>query len=199
MVAGPARASSPVPGANSAVRPFASAGPNATGGLGRIGDSGPEGSPGDTRSNRAMQTGSIRFPMRRRRLRGIVFVTLALCTLILVAAVASRVGHASNAAAAVSIPAFPAALSPPAAPNPPALPVAAAASPTNQSPTASSDVTTGTVRIEKPAVAGRVWIDGKKVSAPSVLTTCGAHQIKVGHSHAKSVQIPCGGELVVSR
>lgn len=199
MVAGPARSSSPVPGANSAERPFASAGPNATGGLGRIGDGGPEGSPGDTRSNRAMQTGSIRFPLRRRRLRGIVFVTLAMCTLILVAAVASRVGHASNAAAAVSIPAFPTSLSPQTAPNPPAPPVATTSVPANPSPTVSSDVTTGTVRIEKPAVVGRVWIDGKKVSAPSVLTTCGAHQIKVGHSHARSVQIPCGGEFVVSR
>jgi hypothetical protein len=199
MVAGPARSSSPVPGTNSAVRPFASAGPNATGGLGRIGDSGPEGSPGDTRSNRAMQTGSLRFPLRRRRLRGIVFVTLAMCTLILVAAVASRVGHASNAAAAVPIPAFPRTLSPQAAPNPPAPPATTTSAPANPSPTVSSDVTTATVRIEKPAVVGRVWIDGKKVSAPSVLTTCGAHQIKVGHGHARSVQIPCGGEFVVSR
>jgi len=146
-----------------------------------------------------MQTGSLRFPLRRRRLRGIVFVTLAMCTLILVAAVASRVGHASNAAAAVPIPAFPRTLSPQAAPNPPAPPATTTSAPANPSPTVSSDVTTATVRIEKPAVVGRVWIDGKKVSAPSVLTTCGAHQIKVGHGHARSVQIPCGGEFVVSR
>lgn len=199
MLTGPARASSPVSGADSAARPFASAGPSSTGGMGRTWDGGPEGSPGDTRSNRAMQTGSVRFPMRKRRLRGIVFATLAMCTLILVAAVASRVGHASNAAAAVPIPAFPTALSPAAAPNPAALPAATTAAPANPSPTPSSDVTTGTVRIEKPAVVGHVWIDGKKVSAPSMLTTCGAHQIKVGHGHAKSVQIPCGGEFVVSR
>jgi hypothetical protein len=48
-------------------------------------------------------------------------------------------------------------------------------------------------------VPSRVWLDGKKLVTPSALVSCGAHQIKVGHSHARSVQIPCGGELVVSR
>jgi hypothetical protein len=142
-----------------------------------------------------MQTGSLRIPMRRRRLRGIVFATLAMCTLILVAAVVSRVGHASNEAAAV--PTFPAAVP---------APVTASASPVVSAPTtarpataAPADATTGTLRVERPALPSRVWLDGKKLANPSTSTTCGTHQLKVGwRGHAHAVQIPCGGELVVS-
>jgi hypothetical protein len=54
------------------------------------------------------------------------------------------------------------------------------------------------LRVERPAVPSHVWLDGKKLVTPSALVSCGAHQIKVGHGHARSIQIPCGGELVIS-
>jgi hypothetical protein len=156
---------------------------------------------------RVLQTGSIQLPLRRRRLGGIVIATVATCTLILVAAVIARVSQASSErqAAATRLRDVPASVAgngvapsaqalsaPPASPAPAAAPA--------RVPAPSDLPTSGTVRVEPPAVPGRVWVDGKKLSSASAVVTCGAHQIKIGpRGRAHSVQVPCGGELVVSR
>jgi hypothetical protein len=162
--------------------------------------------------DRAAQTGSIRLPLRRRRLGGIVIATVGGCALLLVAAVIARVSHASSEprnapsiakdgpASLVAAPhaevAAAAAHGPIAAPAPaaPVAPASASSGATPESPTS------GTVRVARPATPGRVWLDGKRLSAPSAVVMCGPHQVKVGASgRARSLQVPCGGELVISR
>jgi hypothetical protein len=57
----------------------------------------------------------------------------------------------------------------------------------------------GTVRIEPPAVVGRVWIDNKRLTSTSTLLSCGKHQLRVGaRDRGRSVDVPCGGEVRVS-
>jgi hypothetical protein len=58
---------------------------------------------------------------------------------------------------------------------------------------------TGTVKLVRPAVAGRVWLDGKKLTSPTALVSCGTHQIKVGFKARHSIDVPCGGEIAVSK
>jgi hypothetical protein len=67
------------------------------------------------------------------------------------------------------------------------------------STTTSTGASTGTVRLDRPATAGRAWLDGKKLSSSSALVTCGTHQIKVGRGRTHSIDVPCGGEIGVSR
>ncbi len=57
----------------------------------------------------------------------------------------------------------------------------------------------GTVRIDKPAKSGHVWLDGTKITSASALVSCGTHRIKVGHGRTHSIDVPCGGEIGVSR
>lgn len=145
-------------------------------------------------------------PGARKKLgKTIVVGTVAACALILVAAGIARVSHASdspstsaqadpgqNAAATATAAASPA--------PPPSSPATAAAPQDPASVAAPIDPSsTGTVRLGHPANAGHVWIDGKKVSATSVLVSCGTHQVKVGRSRKHSVDVPCGGEVVVTR
>lgn len=152
--------------------------------------------------DRGGQTGSIRLPLKRRQLRGIVVGTVAGCCLILVAAVIARVSHASNEPP-VKIPVSPAAVTTAPPVDPAKLPTQPANVPLPvpaNFPTPSDVPTTGTVRLERPATPGRVWIDGKKVTAMSALVECGAHQVKIGaRGRVRSVQIPCGGEILLSR
>jgi hypothetical protein len=198
MVSGPARATDPLSGAASAERPVASPRPGGLVDADSTGDERIAGAAvGDSRTDKAQQTGSLRIPMRRRRLRGIVFATLAMCSLILIAAVISRVGHASNEAAA--LPAFPTSIIPSVVAPSASATVVAAPDTARPAPTPTAEPSTGTVRIDRPAVPGRVWLDGKKLTVPSTSVSCGAHQVKIGRGHARSVQIPCGGEFVISR
>jgi hypothetical protein len=44
-----------------------------------------------------------------------------------------------------------------------------------------------------------VWLDGKKLSSGSSLVSCGTHQIKVGLRRAHSIDVPCGGEIGVTK
>jgi hypothetical protein len=145
-------------------------------------------------------TMEVRLPTRRRRLGGVVIGAVAGCALILLAAGIARVGHASSPPPTVqATPTTPA----PATtsldsttattPDPATPPVTAG---TTSTTTTSS---TGTVRLDRPAVAGRVWLDGKKLSASSALVSCGTHQIKVGRGRTHSIDVPCGGELGVSK
>jgi hypothetical protein len=160
----------------------------------------------DEEANPTMQ---IRLPGRRRHLRGIVIGAIAGCALILVAAGIARVGHASSsvdgtasttppvatvttvaATSAVAATSVPQAMTPPTATGSPV-----ATSPTGPGNAAS----TGTVRLDRPALPGRVWLDGKKLSSTSAIVSCGTHQIKVGRGRTHSLDVPCGSEIGVSR
>jgi hypothetical protein len=161
------------------------------------------GSRDDSIDEEADATMGVRLPSRRR-LRGIVVGAVAGCGLILLAAVIARAGHASSEPSSASTPATtaPAATASPS----PGAPANAATSPASSpasSPvaaTAPGDVgSTGTVRLDRPALAGRVWLDGKKLTTKSALVSCGTHQIKVGLKRAHSIDVPCGGEIGVSK
>jgi hypothetical protein len=150
----------------------------------------------------ADQTGGRPRIVRRRRFDGLVIATVAGCALILVAAAISRVSHASSGAQAqppmhspaASIAAEPVAaatMSPPGA----GAPVAAVTE-----PAPIEQPTKGTVRLDRASLAGRVWVDGKRLTSTAAVVTCGPHQIKVGAgTRARSLDVPCGGELVVAR
>jgi hypothetical protein len=149
-------------------------------------------------------TMEVRLPVRRRRLGGIVIGAIAGCTLILVAAGVARVGHASSAPDPASSPG-PASTTAAATTTTgtstsvtanPATPPAPPATATTSSLDSSS---TGTVRLDKPAAPGHVWLDGKKLTSKSALVSCGTHQIRVGHGRTHSVDVPCGSEIGVSK
>lgn len=150
---------------------------------------------GATSAIRVEGTGSIRFrlaPARRRKLKRIVIGTLAACAAILLAAGIAHVVRPSNDTSAY------------AATNSVTAPVApppAVVAPPVAAPAPIADVPqTGTLSLQRPAVAGKVWLDGQKISAASATVTCGKHQLKVGtRAKAHAIDIPCGGELKVSR
>ena len=151
-------------------------------------------------------TMEIRLPMKRRRLGAVVVGALSLCALILVAAGVARVVHASSGPegtagelrtnAAVSAATAPASLAPSTAVTAQA---AVAPVPTSASTASSSGASTGTVRLDRPAYPGHVWLDGKKLSSGSSMVSCGTHQIKVGFHRSHSIDVPCGGEIGVSK
>jgi hypothetical protein len=152
-------------------------------------------------------TMEIHLPVRRRRLGVVVGAALSACALILVAAAVARVVHASSGPegaasdlrtnAAVAAATAPASLTTSQATSAAASVTPATASASTA--TSSSGVSTGTVRLDRPAYAGHVWLDGKKLSSSSAMVSCGTHQIKVGFRRAHSIDVPCGGELGVSR
>ncbi len=143
-------------------------------------------------------TGSIRLvfsPERRRKLSRIVFATLAGCGVILLAAAVVHVVRPSNDASAYASTAKPA---PSAAAIAPVLAPQTAAPPA--APATPDAPQTGTVRLLKPAAPGKVWLDGQKLGAATATVACGSHQLKIGaHGKAHAVDVPCGGELKVSR
>jgi hypothetical protein len=155
-------------------------------------------------------TMGVRLPSRRRRLGGIVVGAVAGCGLILLAAVIARAGHASSEPASASTPvqaatpATTASPAPGAATTPASSPAASpVGSPASAPPPAAAggdpSSSTGTVRLDRPAVAGQVWLDGKRLTSKSALVSCGTHQIKVGFKRAHSIDVPCGGEVGVSK
>ena len=146
------------------------------------------------------------LPARRRRLGKVVGGALGACAVILVAAVfahlgqtnaepsasASTAGEANaNGAPATPAPANPGTAASPSTTSPSTATLAAA--------TAPDPGSAGTVRLAKPSLAGHVWLDGKKLSATSVLVSCGTHQVKVGHGRKHSIDVPCGGEIAVGK
>jgi hypothetical protein len=150
----------------------------------------------------------VRLPIRRSRLRGIVIGALGTSLVILLAAAIERVGggahqvgplgqgaHAAPPSTA-TVPAATAAASPPPAPD--RATAAAAAQPAVANPRGDT-ASTGTVRVAAPSAAGHVWLDGKKLSSPSMVVSCGTHQIKVGARKAHSIDVPCNGEVAVSK
>jgi hypothetical protein len=145
----------------------------------------------------ANPTMEIRLPVRRRRLGGIVVGAIAGCALILVAAGIARVGHASSSPDVTSSPATLPATTATATTTFPAATLAPA--PAIPAPTSLDLSSTGTVRLDRPATAGHVWLDGKKLSSSSAMVSCGTHQIKVGRGRTHSVDVPCGSEIGVSK
>lgn len=148
----------------------------------------------DVHSLAALVARDPHFPERRRRLIRVVVVTVGGCALILVAAVTAHLGHRS-AETTANAPIMIASVEPRAA-APPVIPapVATTAAPAIEAPT------TGTVRLQRPALPGHVWIDGTKVTAALATVSCGKHKIKVGmwgRTHA--VDVPCGGELKLAK
>lgn len=133
-------------------------------------------------------------PERRRRLLRIVIAVVAACGVILLAALIARIvrgsGNAGTAATAakptyLASPATPASAPPPHAPGDMETP---------------AGVASGTLRIDRPALMGRVWLDGNKLSAASSPVSCGQHTLKVGtRGYTHTVEVPCGGELHVAR
>ena len=139
-------------------------------------------------------TGSYRFvlpPERRKKLTRIVLGTLGACALILVAAGIVHLARPSNDAAGLAT----ATAVAPALPAPTVAPAAQAVA-----PAVSDAPQTGTLRLQKPLVAGKVWLDGQKMTVASATIACGTHQLKVGaHGRPRSIDVPCGGELKLSR
>lgn len=163
------------------------------------------GGEGDEEEDRGA-TGHVLLPAPRKRFKGLVIAVVSSCALILVAAGVARVVHASDEPASASHAssataplttstqtASPGTTTTPAPQSAPA-PVAAAAA---AAPDGTSS--TGTVRLDRPAKAGRVWLDGKKLTSPSALVSCGTHRIKVGHGRTHSIDVPCGGEIGISK
>jgi len=145
----------------------------------------------DVHSLAAIVARDPQFPERRRRLIRVVAATVGGCTLILVAAGVARLLHpaANQAPAPITI-----AESPPPSTVAPAP--AAVADPAPSPPPAP---TTGTVHLQKPAVPGHVWIDGKTASQAELTVACGRHKVKVGWGRSHTVDVPCGGELKVTK
>jgi len=147
----------------------------------------------------ALSTLELRLPLRRRRLRGVVIAAVSACALILVAAGIVRVGHASSEparesraqAALATTAAYNVATAPPS-PGPP--PSGAA-----PQPAAVSVPTAGTLHLGRNLTPRWVWLDGKKLGSRTEVVSCGPHQIKVGRARAHAIDVPCGGELRVSR
>jgi hypothetical protein len=156
---------------------------------------------GDEEEDRGA-TGHVFLAPPRKRFKGLVVSVVSCCALILVAAGVARVVHASDEPSSASHASAPAAVtttqaSSPAAPSPKSAPAPATASPAAIAPPVGNS--TGTVRLDKPAKAGHVWLDGQKLTSPSALVSCGTHRIKVGYGRTHSFDVPCGGEIGVSR
>src|SRR5271165_3468153 len=146
----------------------------------------------DVHSLAALVARDPHFPERRRRLIRLVAVTVGGCALILVAAVTARLGHRSADATATA-PITIASVTPGAAP-----PVASAPAAAVTVAAVAAAPTTGTLRLQHPALPGHVWLDGTKLTAAMATVSCGKHKVKVGTwARAHTVDIPCGGELKI--
>jgi hypothetical protein len=166
---------------------------------------------GKAKDDDANSTMQVRVPLRQKRLKGIVIGAVAGCLVILLAAGIARIGHAVAEPSAEAHPAVPATTTAAAAASP--VPASAPATTTASTSTAapatagattasggSGDVpSTGTVRLGQPSLKGHVWLDGKKLTSSSALVSCGTHQVKVGMKRAHSIDVPCGGEIAVSK
>jgi hypothetical protein len=143
-------------------------------------------------------TGSQRIslpPERRQKLTRIVIGALGACGLILVAAGVVHLLRPSSDKAALAATDTPAAPAIPLPPNAtPATPPAVA-----PAPPVPDVPQTGTLRLLRPAAPGKVWLDGQKIATATATVACGDHQLRVGRGKAHAVNIPCGGDLKVSR
>jgi hypothetical protein len=77
-----------------------------------------------------------------------------------------------------------------------AQPAALPAAPAVASPTPASTV--GTLIIDGTA-GQRVLVDGVVLTAPAALLRCGLHEVAVGSSTHRTIDVPCGGEITLYR
>jgi hypothetical protein len=160
----------------------------------------------------AVSTLQVRLPHRRRLLRRVVIGAVSACALILVAAGVTRVVHASAepdrvvrvSAATAASSANRAASTPTegastAGANEGANVGSTSAAASNGTGTGQSAPMAGTLHLERSLTPRGVLLDGKKLSSRTEVVACGTHQIKVGHSKAHPIDVPCGGEVTVGR
>jgi hypothetical protein len=153
-----------------------------------------------------LSTLQLRLPLRRRTLRRVVIAAVSACALILVAAGITRVVHASSepervvrAASAAPGPAIAnGAATTPAQPAA-ATETAGAGGTATPGMTAQSAPMAGTLHLERNVTPRFVLLDGKKLSSRNEVVACGAHTIKVGHAKAHPIDVPCGGDVTVTR
>jgi hypothetical protein len=139
---------------------------------------------------------------RRRRLARVVVAIVAACAAILLTA-GIRLAVPRETPPPVAFVAPPVLAPTLPAPSPGETAAAnptAGAAPTGD-PALTADLqTTGTVRLERSALVGHVWLDGEKLKTASPVVACGKHEIRVGvHGHGHVIDVPCGGEVAVSR
>jgi hypothetical protein len=151
------------------------------------------------------ETCQMRVATRRKELSRYVIGAVAFSCIILVVAFVKREVGASNGPTATSPMSAPATAARPTA-TAPAIPPPPPAPVQSSSPTVAEllaadtpDSTSGSIRFVRPAKAGWVWLDGKRLTGTSAIVTCGTHQVKVGYLAKHAVVVPCGGELVLSR
>ncbi len=122
---------------------------------------------------------------RRRRLLRYVIGGVGAASVILAASLVKRTIHDQAAAG------------PPPPRNEPvvAAPVSAPAPTIPAAPRESA--TAGLVRFTTPS--GWAWLDGEQLSATAAFVPCGTHRVQIGGEEQHDVEVPCGGEVVVSR
>lgn len=147
---------------------------------------------------------------RRRRLARVVVGAVAACGIILAAAgvrllaglVPSSLAAANPPTAAVRPTAEPAgSLAAPQDPSgaAPVVPTAVAPAASEAAPI-TSVATMGKLLLERPASPGHVWLDGERLTQETATVACGKHEIRIGlHGRTRSIDVPCGGDLHVSR
>jgi hypothetical protein len=59
------------------------------------------------------------------------------------------------------------------------------------------EATAGLLRFTAPL--GWAWLDGQQLSGTSAFVPCGTHHVQIGGEEQHDVDVPCGGEVVVSR
>ena len=133
----------------------------------------------DTAQYRVPRTSLVRYVVGALAVSGAILVAAATRTFF-----AQPEEPQLQAAAAAPQPVEPRPTSAPAIPPPPSTP----------------SITTGTLRVD-PAVQGqRVMVDGVLLSVPAAIIQCGPHEVAVGQSgHARTIDVPCGGEVTVYR
>jgi hypothetical protein len=123
----------------------------------------------------------------RTRLRRIVAATLGACGLLLACAL-MRVALDGSTSDVRARPAL--------------QKVAATLALMQRAPSAASEPapSTGTLRFERGALARGIWLDGTRLNATAAIVPCGPHKVRVGaNAHVRSVELPCGVELLVRR
>ena len=149
----------------------------------------------DIEMPRTDETCQMRVATRRKELSRYVIGAVAFSCLILVIAFVKREVGASNGPTATSPMSSPttaarptatATATSPAIPPPPPPASAQSSSPTVAELLAADtpDSTSGSIRFVRPAKAGWVWLDGKRLTGTSAIVTCGTHQVKVATSRS---------------
>jgi hypothetical protein len=82
------------------------------------------------------------------------------------------------------------------APAPASEPAPVDAVPAVAEPTSTSS-SSGLIRFTTPP--GWAWVDGVQLAGTSAFLPCGAHKVQTGGEEPHVVDVPCGGEVVVTR